>query len=79
MPINDTCETLVCDIRVCDLRNPKVCSFYKDYKFCKFSELCSFAHNVHHFSNEKEVKDIVKDLLLLKEKENNHEIGKGNI
>ena len=77
MHINDICESLVCDIKVCNLRHPKVCSFYRDYKFCKFTEYCSFSHNVHHSSNdalEKEVKEIEKNLLLLKEKENNHDI-----
>ena len=71
---NDICETLECDIKVCNSRHPKVCSFYRDYKFCKFAEYCSFSHNVNNFSNgavEKEIEDIKKDLSFLKEKENN--------
>ena len=56
--------------------HPKVCSFYRDYNYCKFAEYCSFSHNIRHYSNdalEKEIVDIRKQHDLLKEKERNYE------
>jgi hypothetical protein len=49
---------------------------FVDSGFCKFTVYCSFSHNVQHFSNdglEKEIKDIKKELLLLKDKENEND------
>ena len=69
-------ESLECEPRKCNLRHPKVCSFYRDYKFCKFAEYCSFSHNIHKNFNdglEKEISDIKIKLDLLREKENEHD------
>ena len=74
MNIEEKCENSECDVKECTLRHPKVCSFLRDYKFCKFSEYCSFSHSVHNNSNgafEKEINDIKKQLDILKESENN--------
>ena len=76
MHIIEVCGILDCEVRNCKLRHPKVYSFYRDYSYCKFSEFCSFSHNIGNHSNdalEKEIKDIQKELKLLKEKENEHE------
>ena len=67
------CESFECDPRKCNLRHPKVCSFYRDYNYCKFLEYCSFSHNIRNDNNdalEKEIVEIRKQLDLLKEKEN---------
>jgi hypothetical protein len=58
------CESFECEPRKCKLGHPKVCSFFRNYKFCKFAEYCSFSHNICNNSNdglEKEISDIKRD------------------
>ena len=43
---NKKCEKLDCEIRDCPLRHPKVCRFFRDFRFCKFGEWCKFSHEV---------------------------------
>ena len=72
MHTTEICDVLECEVRNCNLRHPKVCSFYKDYNYCKFAEFCSFSHKICNNSNdalEKEIEDIQKKLKPLKEKE----------
>ena len=76
MHIEEKCENLECNVKECTLRHPKVCSFLRDYKFCKFSEYCSFSHSIQNNSNdafEKEIDEIKKQIDILKESENNLE------
>ena len=55
------CETFECDPRMCTLRHPKVCNFYRDYNYCKFAEFCSFSHNIkNNDAFEKEMVDMKK-------------------
>ena len=74
MHIDDVCETFQCETKECNLRHPKICSFYRDYGFCKFAEYCSFSHNVHKTNDalENEIRDIKKELVSLKENEKDH-------
>ena len=37
-----TSETF--EIKTCNLRDPKVCQFYMDYRRCKFREWCYLLH-----------------------------------
>ena len=76
MHIEEKCENVECNVKECILRHPKVCSFLRDYKFCKFSEYCSFSHSIQNNSNdafEKEIDEIKKQIDILKESENNLE------
>ena len=76
MHIDKICESLECEPRKCTLRHPKVCSFYRDYRFCKFSEYCSFSHNTRNNLNdglEKEISEIKIKLDLLREKEDDYD------
>ena len=63
------CEKLDCEIRECHLRHPKICKFYRDLGFCKFSEWCKFSHNV-----EKETIDKDNIITKLEEKVKNLEM-----
>ena len=70
MHISELCETTGCDVKACNLRHPKLCSFFRDYKYCKFFDDCSFSHKIHENLNdalEKEIDDIKENLNLLKE------------
>ena len=53
------CEKLNCEIKICNLRHPKVCRFFRDLGVCKFSEWCKFSHKV---SNKAVKNDKVKKL-----------------
>ena len=55
----EICEKLNCEIRICNLRHPKVCRFFRDLGVCKFSEWCKFSHKV---SNKAVKNDKVKEL-----------------
>ena len=41
--INDSCENCSCDVSRCNLRHPKKCKFYTEYKRCKFNP-CAYLH-----------------------------------
>ena len=43
---NTICQKSKCEIRECNQRHPKVCKYFRDLGFCKFSEWCRFSHNV---------------------------------
>ena len=34
--VNVTCENKACEISDCFLRHPRECSFFKNFKYCKF-------------------------------------------
>ena len=42
--VKEECENKECEVRSCNLRHPEICSYYRDYRRCKFGEWCSFKH-----------------------------------
>ena len=52
MHVEEKCENLEYNAKECTLRHPKICRFLRDNKYCKFSEYCSFSHNVQNVSDE---------------------------
>ena len=44
MHINQICENPSCDIKACNLRHPRICNYYRDYRRCKFGQWCYFKH-----------------------------------
>ena len=44
MHIHEKCDDRSCKIKNCSLRHPRKCSFYRDYKRCKYSEWCQYDH-----------------------------------
>ena len=69
--VNKLCEDQSCDITNCDLRHPKPCKFYSEYKRCKFGEWCSYKHveNSRNYSDSKYCEIVNKVNLLEKRME----------
>ena len=44
MHIHEKCDNRSYEIKICSLRHPRKCSFYRDYKRCKYSEWCQYDH-----------------------------------
>ena len=65
-------EDSKCKVKNCNLRNPKFCSFFRDYGFCKYGEWCCFKHRkdtgndaIENLVNENE--DVQSKLMLIEE------------
>ena len=58
--VNEKCNNKTCDISKCRLRHPKLCKFYRNYGYCKFSP-CAFKHEQVLLPEEsKEIENKVK-------------------
>ena len=53
------CDKEECEVRKCLKRHPRECSYYREFKRCKFGSYCSF---VHKTSKDDEIKKLKKDL-----------------
>ena len=62
MHISEICTNSSCEIARCNLRHPKVCKFFRDYKRCKFGEYCYFLHKEKDNFNKKVIDDLTNDL-----------------
>ena len=51
MHIHEKCENRSCEILDCTLRHPRKCSFYRDFRRCKFNEWCKY----DHIDNDNEI------------------------
>ena len=51
MHVNELCENLECEVTNCNLRHPKICNYFRDYRRCKFGEYCSFRHEENTIDN----------------------------
>lgn len=60
--VKENCENLECDVISCNLRHPKICRFYRDYRRCKFGEWCCFRHVEKNLESNKEVIDRIKNI-----------------
>ena len=64
---NEICENPECEIKSCNLRHPRVCNYFRDYKRCKFGEWCSFRHEENE---NKKTSDRMSEIeKMLKEKD----------
>ena len=59
--MNEICNDKSCEIKNCNLRHPKICKFYRDYRMCKFGEWCYFLHSEIQSIDTKSVDDLKKD------------------
>ena len=41
--IDKICENSLCDVVSCNLRHPRECKYYMEYKRCKFNP-CAYLH-----------------------------------
>ena len=53
--VKEECENKECEVRSCNLRHPKICTYYKDYRRWKFGEWCSFKHVEKIEINKREI------------------------
>ena len=65
--VSEECENSYCDIISFNLRHPRPCNFFRDYKRCKFSEWCSYKHIENNDSNEVSYKEMLEKLANLSE------------
>jgi hypothetical protein len=66
--IFEKCENSSCDIKSCNLRHPRSCKFFRDYKGCKFGEWCVF--NQKDNSDEGTLKEKIQNLeVIINEKD----------
>ena len=42
--VKDLCENQNCEIINCELRHPKLCSYYQRFNYCKFGSYCCYRH-----------------------------------
>ena len=61
--VNEKCENVNCDIKLCEKRHPVECKFFRSYQRCKFLEFCHYEHKIVKTSN-----NIENDMNNLKEK-----------
>ena len=47
------CDDYRCDVSKCEKRHPKICKFYRDYKWCKFTVGCLYKHENQYEIFEK--------------------------
>ena len=62
MHISEKCTNPSCEIKTCNLRHPKVCKFYRDYRRCKFGEWCYFLHKENENIDNKTIEDLRVDM-----------------
>ena len=43
---NIKCENGECSVIDCDLRHPRKCKFFMEYRNCKFRDYCKFSHEI---------------------------------
>ena len=68
--VKEECENKECEVRSCNLRHPKICTYYRDYRRCKFGEWCSFKHVEKIEINKREIFEKLDKLeKLVKEKD----------
>ena len=60
--IKEICENSSCVIKICNLRHPKICKFYREFGRCKFTDGCAFKHIVFDNILAKRVDNLEKKL-----------------
>ena len=64
-----------CEIKTCNLRYHRICTYFRNYRRCKFGEYCSFKHEENNIGNiisdNQRTNDRLSEIeILLKEKDN---------
>ena len=67
MHVDQVCENTSCEIKLCNLRHPRICKFFRDYNRCKFSEWCAFKHIEKNNISEVNTKEILAKIENLSE------------
>ena len=51
MHVDEVCQNHECEVKNCNLRHPRICKYFRDYRRCKFGEYCSFRHDENNLEN----------------------------
>ena len=75
MHVDEVCQNHECEVKNCNLRHPRICKYFRDYRRCKFGEYCSFRHEENNLekgiSDNQTTSDRLGDIeKILKEKNN---------
>ena len=70
--VKDICENDNCDKEQCELRHPKLCSYYNQFNYCKFRSYCCYSHEKRLIFSDKMValEGIIQEKSLLIDKLN---------
>ena len=52
--VQETCEIINCDVKDCQLRHQKKCSYFQQFKYCKFGAYCQYKHEKQISYSEEE-------------------------
>ena len=65
--MKEECKNKSCEVKACNLRHPKICRFFRDYRRCKFGEWCHFKHlnNTMNSTDLDEIKEKLDNLTKL--------------
>ena len=51
--ITEVCEDKNCDVKNCNFRHPKTCTFFEQFTYCKFGDYCLYEHKNEDKKNDK--------------------------
>ena len=69
--VKELCDKNECYIYMCTFRHPKVCKFYRDYRYCKFDP-CMFLHVEKE--NDPQIEKLKKENERILKEIENHEL-----
>ena len=50
--IKEICQNENCKSKLCNMRHPKPCKYFKVHQSCKFGELCCYSHSIPTKQND---------------------------
>ena len=51
MHVNEVCRNPECEIKTCNMRHPRISTYFRDYRRCKFGEYYSFKNEENNLAN----------------------------
>ena len=64
--VQKICDIDSCDVKLCNMRHPKLCKFYREYGRCKFGEWCAYRHTNENDKTSHDVSKISSEVKTLK-------------
>ena len=64
--VNELCENEKCEMDTCTKRHPRICTYFQNYKRCKFGTYCAYRHIAREdfHSDVDELKKQINDLMI---------------
>ena len=60
------CDNCKCEIKTCERRHPRKCSYFERFSRCKFGVFCKYSHVTLSKNDEKEIKKLELEITELK-------------